>query len=274
MRNQDNCPICESVNLICLKEDNPIGYGTGSNSNEFEYNVNVIENPSVKKFVRRSFNLKIMQCKTCEHVFQYRVFTLEEEIEFYSTHYLEREPNDIIVCDPLMFTETVVQEIRYLNSIQKFRTILDIGAAFGEFCFLAKSLKLEPCAYDICTKSNNFLNNNAIEWYDDLTKINKKFDVVRISHILSHVHNNIKELISNSIGLLKPGGIIYFADHESNLPIDFEVLRGPLHHVHLFSKKSFNHLLSEFNDKIEIIQNAPKIIEEEGDFIYIWARKK
>ncbi len=21
MRNQDNCPICESVNLICLKED-------------------------------------------------------------------------------------------------------------------------------------------------------------------------------------------------------------------------------------------------------------
>ena len=264
MRIQTKCPICKSNDLQNLIQENVVGNGNNvfqerlENNNLLNYNEIVRDNPTIKKYVKRTYNLTIHQCLNCQHIFQTTVFNPDEEFEYHSLLFKGSNGTIDMIDDHFENAEIVLTELKAINNIFNFKNVLDVGASYGEFCFIAKSLKIKPYAYDICFDSNLILQNNSIDWFNDLESITKKFEVIRVSHVLSHIHNNLEDFIKKIISLLMDDGLIYFVDHELQNTKDLSIVKSPLLHVNIFSKKSLTLLINNFPE-LEEIENLPDI---------------
>lgn len=254
MRLQKECPICNSTNVDIVLQENIIGNGNNvfqnrlESNNSIKYEALVKHNSAIIKYINRTYNLTIMKCLDCGHLYQYNIFNKKEEYEYHTNFFKKFKTNDWFE-NYYELINIMVDELKILNSIKKFKSILDVGAGFGEFCFIAKVLKLDPYAFDICEESNKYLKNNSIKSFNDIKTIEKKFEVIRVSHILSHIHNDIKLFISSLIDLLDDDGIICFADHILDDSSDLSIIKSPLLHVNIFSNKSFKKLMNNFSLK-------------------------
>jgi 2-polyprenyl-3-methyl-5-hydroxy-6-metoxy-1,4-benzoquinol methylase len=197
------CPICGSDNIKTIYHGDVIG----NSSNE--YSSVVGSNPVIKKYVKRTYSVTVKHCMDCFHTFQYDIFSPEEEIEYHQSYLID---DDSWISNYYDNVDDMIKEIKIVRSIAPFKTVLDVGASQGEFCFLLKSLHVTPTAFDLCVKTNKYLHDNSIECFSSIEDIDRKFDVVRVSHVLSHIQNNVGIFVKDLVDLVDSNGMIYFID--------------------------------------------------------------
>jgi len=272
MNLQDKCPICNSKSIRIIFQDKVIGNGhnEGQIRTKYFFSPVIYNNPIIKKFLKRTYNLDIRQCNVCDHLFQYIIFNPYEELEFHQSYFKLTGIDNGFKINPYKEELLYIKELNFLFSNFNIKNILDIGSSTGEFCQIAKKYNINPSGVDLCLVSNNFLKEKNIECFESVDEIDKTFDIIRVSHVLSHIHNGIESFIKSLILKLKVGGIIYFIDHLNNKTIS--PILSPLLHVNLFSDKSFNLLINKVSS-LKLIKDLHDIYDETNLF-KIYRRSK
>lgn len=138
------------------------------------------------------------------------------------------------------------------------RSILEVGCGFGHFlrrmqslCDV-KGLEFNPHALEYCASIGIDVSNEAMEEMQD-----ESFDLVCAFEVLEHLPHP-HEFISQSVRLLRRGGILIFAvpdPHGYFEECDRVLLDMPPHHVNGFSKKSFEAIAKRHDlDLVTILQ--------------------
>jgi len=239
----NRCPICGSESIKLLYQGNVIGNSSKGYSDVIK------NNSAIKKYVKRTYSVVVKYCLDCFHGFQSEVFSPEEELEFHRSYFADG--GESWIFDYYSNVDILVKEIKIIRNITSFKNILDVGASQGEFCFLLKALHITPTAFDLCTKTNKYLSDNNIECFSSIGGINRKFDVIRVSHVLSHIQNDVGEFVRNLTDLLNIHGIIYFVDHKLNI-LDLSVIKSPLLHTNIFSEKSISLLIPDCLEEVQV----------------------
>jgi 2-polyprenyl-3-methyl-5-hydroxy-6-metoxy-1,4-benzoquinol methylase len=234
MIKSDRCPICGSGNIKTIYQSGVIGNSPNN------YSAVVGSNPVIKKYVRKTYRVTVMHCIECSHAFQYDIFSPEEELEYHQSYLVN---DNSWISDHYQNVDALVEEVKEIRNITPFKTVLDIGASHGEFCFLLKALHATPTAFDLCTKTNKYLSDNGIECFSSIDHIDRKFDVVRVSHVLSHIQNDVYSFVKDLVNLVNTNGVIYFIDHK--LDADLYTIRSPLLHTNVFSEESISLLIPD-----------------------------
>jgi len=146
-------------------------------------------------------------------------------------------------------------QFKYLKSYLKGKTLFEIGPGEGFILEL-----FEKNNYDVfgieASKENldiidRKLRNGKIQtgFAEDIFKINKKFDVIILSHVLEHLVN-CREVLLNIKNLLTDDGIFFIEVPNCK---NFEMLEHSIYtqpHLHHFTKLSLELLLKDLGFKI------------------------
>jgi len=245
MRILSNCPICYSIESKIISfnrhhiDQNKYNFKPFTKDNDLFKKVNI-----VKYFFERN------QCLNCDHIYERLVFDKSEEIEYHTAMYASNQNETInLFQDRFLNLEIMLKELKIIKDLIELESLLDVGSAFGEFCFLVKSLNLDVSGFDLCEKSNHYLRKHNINCYNSFKSIDRKFRIIRVSHVLSHIHNNLEEFVKKLFTYLQLGGIIWFIDHNAKF---FNINDSPLWHVNVFSETSSNLFFSRFFNLLEI----------------------
>lgn len=124
--------------------------------------------------------------------------------------------------DFAQFLQATDEKVMLLQEIQKVLTsnesLLDIGAGDGMLAIpLAQSVK----HYTAVEKNSDHIAklqaaNLAVIPQEFPCEVDEKFDVVLLSHTISHRTNNWQQILTAAINLLKPQGKIIIFTYEGN----------------------------------------------------------
>lgn len=248
MIQQNKCPICKSSSIKKFLRDEVVGHGhyPFQKITKYFFTAVVFHNPVIKKLLPRTYFLDIRKCEECNHLFQHKIFDPKGELEFHKAYYEITGIDDGFRTSDYDEDKANRDEIDFISSTFNGKTILDIGANTGEFCELARESNIVPTALERGLKAVDFLKSKDIECFEDSSEINKKFDIIRTSHVLSHMQHNIVDFINSLISKLNDNGIIYFIDHLNNNEENLNPILSPLLHVNLFCDNSFDLLIDNF----------------------------
>jgi len=147
--------------------------------------------------------------------------------------------------------------LRYNRQIDRFRkyipsfdsSIADIGCAKGGLLkTLQKAGYVNLYGVDASQECLSFLNTFGIKsiqaYLNDLDKVNVKFDLVILSHVLEHVYD-LQSILKSIAGILKNDGMIYV--EVPNAKIYGELLFGPFYY---FDFEHINHFSEEYLESL------------------------
>jgi 2-polyprenyl-3-methyl-5-hydroxy-6-metoxy-1,4-benzoquinol methylase len=177
-------------------------------------------------------------------------------IREYSTQYM-RVYNGF--CD--LIEKKLASKGQNLNG----KKVLDIGCFTGEFLQVIDSkggdvfgLELQPDAVEIANSKFPGRIFKADVFSNDFPTI--KYDIITMFGLIEHVVDPIR-LLKQANELLNPGGLIVIQTPDSSSMIarimgKFWFCYAPIEHIHIFSRKSIIHILSNMdNQNIEIKQH-------------------
>lgn len=224
-----------------------------SNSNEI-----FIKHPKDREyFSKRLKPAKIIRCLNCQSYNQYPWPKTEELNKLYSDDYQNYVSSKIPFLSFLVKQYTKYSAKLFIKTYGKGKIILDFGCGQGVFL---KSLLDEGVedlyGFDFVEYEENkdFRDINFYYSLDDIKLLTKKFDIIRLNHVIEHFCDldfTIKILLT----LLKDDGLIIGqtpnANHyTSKLWRDFW---GNLHypyHTIIFSKKGLSVLFERHESKL------------------------
>lgn len=169
------------------------------------------------------------------------------------------------------------KSLRYISSSDR---VLEIGSGSGFFGHYLKSLRpgvsysgLELNAQAVLKGISEGIN--LIEESSNTHLINhaNHYDVICSFQVFEHV-SNIKQLYLDSIGMLKPGGVLLVAvpnNKSSYLRHNVmysKVLNMPPHHVNLFTPESLRKIGELMGLSCESVQKEPLMALNRDTFLY------
>ena len=202
------------------------------------------------------YNLKteVSLCKNCGLVYANKALPKKKLIEFYSSDAYRFFYNFIDSNSGLGEDTYVDQQVNdkisiynSLSLIKKFfknkknETVLELGCGYAQ---LSRSLNIEGrlIAVDYSRKAINYLKKKRIEAYQGgieiLNKINFKYDLIILSHVVEHFYDFYDEL-AEIIKYLNKDGIIYI--EVPNLDSKYNLDQIQNAHNYYFTKNTLIH---------------------------------
>ena len=161
--------------------------------------------------VRDNKELKILECLECSLVYLsstkhinksfYEESNMHKEIDFHKWQ------NDTKEDDKRRF--------EFMKTMIRNKSVLDFGSGNGGFAILAKDIAKNIATVELEKAVVSHYEKNAISLYDDLDKIDEKFDYITAFHVLEHL-SEPEIIIKKMTALLKEGGKIILEVPNSN----------------------------------------------------------
>lgn len=198
------CPLCNSKRIVKIFSKT---FSQIKAKNFFKTHLNnkfpfrILDN--------REFN--ISECKKCKILFQKNILNNKYNSKYY---------NDFIDHKKILNTKNLLKqknsnfkfEIEMIDRIFKNKkiTILEYGAGLGAWVnAIKKSGYKNVFTVEISKKRRDYLKKNKIKSYSNLSKLNKKFDLIYSDQTFEHLIHPGK-VIEKLIRLLKPNGCLIF----------------------------------------------------------------
>ncbi|OIO40378.1 hypothetical protein CO154_01925 [Candidatus Pacearchaeota archaeon CG_4_9_14_3_um_filter_31_7] len=160
--------------------------------------------------------------------------------------------------------------------------VLDLGCGSGELLkelkekgFECYGVEMDKNAVEICRKNNLKVIQGDIQEY--IKKINAKFDVIILSHVLEHLYNP-SFVIREISRILADDGVFIIAIPSAD-SLMFNLFKSKWHsidsprHLYLFSTKTLSSLLQKYNLAIEEKHNYITYTEIAGTLYYFFGKK-
>jgi 2-polyprenyl-3-methyl-5-hydroxy-6-metoxy-1,4-benzoquinol methylase len=161
--------------------------------------------------VRDNKELKILECLECSLVYLSSVNHIDES--FYEESNMHKE-----IDFSKWQNETKEDDERrfeFMKTMIKNKSVLDFGSGNGGFAILAKDIAKNIVTVELEKAVVSHYEKNAISLYDDLDKIDEKFDYITAFHVLEHL-SEPEIIIKKMTALLKEGGKIILEVPNSN----------------------------------------------------------
>jgi 2-polyprenyl-3-methyl-5-hydroxy-6-metoxy-1,4-benzoquinol methylase len=225
------------------------------------------------------FNLPIMKCMDC--LFHFAMYDEDEKNmqKYYNETYwpVFRNINNKKILDQKVDNAYLIKKLpspiikliestgvrkslaysqfRYLKSYLKGKTLFEIGPGEGFILELFEKNNYNVFGMEASKENldviSSKLRNGKIEigFAEDISKINKKFDVIILSHVLEHLVD-FRKVLLNIKNLLVDDGIFFIEVPNCK---NFEMLEHSIYtqpHLHHFTKLSLELLLEDLGFKI------------------------
>ena len=216
--------------------------------------MNICKICNSEKIISFSEKLNIFLCEECKN--GYREINSENIIKSYSKK----------ISMPNYFASTLNNRHHYnflkrKIGFNKIKSILEIGAGDGALIkYIRKKQRdfdtyiIEP-GFEFCEKLKKVKGLTVVNDYVENVKIEKKFDLVIMSHVLEHLEKPVKVLKYININLLNEGGYLYIdvPNNEYELNSKESVNVAPITHLYFFDAIGLKHILYKigFNNSIE-----------------------
>lgn len=163
-------------------------------SNEFKYRDGE---------VRDAKELKILECNNCslvylsstEHISAsfYEDSNMHSEIDFNKWQNTTKEDDE--------------RRFEFVKSMITNKKVLDFGSGNGGFALLAKSIASDVATVELEKAVVPYYEENDLKLYDDLDKIEEKFDYITAFHVVEHL-SEPEVILTKMKSLLNDGGKI------------------------------------------------------------------
>lgn len=163
---------------------------------------------SIEFSPRRGFEkLFLSVCRKCRFVFDTRIPSTEELVEFYKRYnYSSIKP---------ISSATVASFTRLLDQFEKLRkngSILDIGCGQGDFLVAAKTAGWDTYGTEYSAAAANILRSRNIKVHEGPIQNamfgDRQFDVITAFEVIEHI-NSPREFFATVYSKLRPGGMFY-----------------------------------------------------------------
>ena len=150
------------------------------------------------------------------------------------------------------------------------KNVLEIGCGTGGILSFFQSIKCDVTGVDYENDHLEFARKKNIKTFSDYKNIDKKFDIVILSHVLEHLVEP-DEVLNNCKKLLKKNGLIYIeVPSIESIPKHYDYnLSNYLHiaHVTHFTKNTFINFINLKGFEIKYIDNNIHAVISHGDTI-------
>lgn len=168
----------------------------------------------------------------------------------YSNTKLDNKINNLI---------TLNDDLRRFNFLKKKiknKTLLDFGCGRGGFLKLSQKITKNIAGLEINRQILKYLSKR-FKIYDDINKIDEKFDIITLFHVLEHIPNQIETLQQIKKKLKKNGKLIIEVPHANDLLLNLKVFRNFTlwsEHLVLHTEKSLCKFLKIAGYKINRVE--------------------
>ena len=177
-------------------------------SNEYEI---FIDCPKDREyFSNRLKNAKILKCLNCKSYSQFPWPETKELNSLYCNDYQNYVSSKIPFLSFFIKNYTKLNAQKFIKIYGKSNKILDFGCGQGEFLkSLAEKGVKNLCGFDFVEypENNDLREINFFYSLEDLKSHNKKFDIIRLNHVIEHLCD-LELTISVLLSLLKDDGIL------------------------------------------------------------------
>ena len=248
------CPFCDSTKIQNLYSKFFTEKSVSKFLNDYYKNTKLIGFIKNYKFI-------ISECKDCSFVFQKNIpdnkfskfiynelisrkESLKKKMKFNSQNYYQYFKD-----------ATLIESLTKKNNNQV--SILEFGSGWGFWARFMKSLNFNVSTCEISKYRISHIKKNGIKNYNNLQRINKKFDIIYSDQVLEHV-NDPKIVLKSLSKLLKRDGYMihkfpstFF--FKSKLKYNYNAKKDcahPLEHINLLNMKSIKLLAKKLSLKI------------------------
>ena len=148
-----------------------------------------------------------------------------------------------------------IRRFKYLKNKIKNKSLLDFGCGKGKFLALAKKNTKNIAGLEISKQFVNHLSKK-FKMYEDIDKIDQKFDIITLFHVLEHIPDQIETLKKLKKIINKKGKLIIEVPHANDLLLNLKVFRNFTlwsEHLVLHTKLSLKKYLNIAGFKIDNI---------------------
>ena len=227
-----NCPICEKLSDEIFRSSLP-------------FCVRSDWTPIESKF-------HLFYCDECDHLFKDDETVINGcDYESYELWGNEKSGDKIIFENGLATVGKSEKIFDFLNlKIENFehKSVLDFGCQRGAFLSQIKNHGGSLAGLDVSEKYREAIEGLGSIYYGPGDKINKKFDVMTLIHVLEHLVNLKKSLVDIKNALENRGNVFIQVPDVVNQPTDIYVIDHKYH----FSKQS---LLRSFRVLADLNEN-------------------
>lgn len=153
--------------------------------------------------------------------------------------------------------EFVLIEEKLRENFIKNKSLLDVGFGQGKYLDLAKSIGYKTFGVDVNHSYINQSKDNGHECFhiSELEKIDTRFDVILMSHIVEHLqYSEIISVIEKYISLLCDNGILIIAS-----PVLGERFYYDITHTRPYYPQSIWHAFGQNNEELSSSRSGVKI---------------
>jgi 2-polyprenyl-3-methyl-5-hydroxy-6-metoxy-1,4-benzoquinol methylase len=171
-----------------------------------------------------------------------------------------------------VFRKRIAEISHYFDKKNQIKTILDIGAATGDFVYEAKRVGFESVGIELSADARQqAMKKYSIRLYDytleDLFQKGYRFDIIHMNHVFEHILNP-NMLLKECNKLLTKNGLLVIEVPQQLcndldrlkkiLRITKEIAFTPysLHHTYFYTPKTISSLLKRHNYSIKRIRTA------------------
>ena len=177
----------------------------------------------------------------------------EKMISIYSKHSNIKLDNKI---NNLITLNDDLRRFNFLKKKIKNKTLLDFGCGRGGFLKLSQKITKNIAGLEINRQILKYLSKR-FKIYDDINKIDEKFDIITLFHVLEHIPNQIETLQQIKKKLKKNGKLIIEVPHANDLLFNLKVFRNFTlwsEHLVLHTEKSLCKFLKIAGYKINKVE--------------------
>ena len=168
----------------------------------------------------------------------------------YSNTILDNKINNLITLNDNL------RRFNFLKIKIKNKTLLDFGCGKGGFLNLSQKITKSIAGLEINKQIIKYLSKR-FKIYDDINKIDEKFDIITLFHVLEHIPNQIETLQQIKKKLKKNGKLIIEVPHANDLLFNLKVFRNFTlwsEHLVLHTEKSLCKFLKIAGYKINRVE--------------------
>lgn len=224
--------------------------------------------------LRDNDQLRVLRCNDCSLVFLSSFDHIDKE--FYKNGKMHESE-----CEPQKWLELskIDDERRFfsLKNILKDKKLLDFGCGAGGFLLLARNEAKKVCAIEKQQSLKQFFSKNSLEVLDDIQKINEKFDIITMFHVLEHLTDPVSAIKNLSSYLEENGKLIIEVPNSEDALLSFYNCREFADfthwscHLFSFNKKTLEKMASQAGLKVDFIKPVQRY--GLGNHLY-WLLKK
>ncbi len=210
--------------------------------------------------VRDAKELKVLECSGCSLVYLSNVDHIDEN--FYEESNMHKEidfnrwQNETKEDDERRF--------EFVKSMITNKSVLDFGSGNGGFALRAKEVSSNIATVELEKAVAPFYAKKSLRLYDDLDKIEEKFDYITAFHVIEHL-SEPEVILKKMKNLLKDGGkiIIEIPNAEDALLSIYESEAFSKFtywscHLYLYNQHTIKLLAKKASLKVEFVKHIQR----------------